>query len=117
FGPVLTVIPYSGNDEDAVRIANDSLYGLGGGVVAASTARAFNVARRIRAGSVTAQGVGATPLVDLGPRGGEGAGGGTIRAGTGQQGAFGGFKHSGVGREWGHHGFASFTEVKQISWG
>ena len=34
FGPVLTVIPYSGNDDDAVRIANDSIYGLGGGVVA-----------------------------------------------------------------------------------
>ena len=52
FGPVLTVIPYSGNDADAVRIANDSIYGLGGGVVAANTARAFNVARQIRAGLV-----------------------------------------------------------------
>src|SRR5205823_2524134 len=58
FGPVLTVIPYSGNDADAVRLANDSLYGLGGGVVAANTARAFNVARQIRAGSMSAQGVG-----------------------------------------------------------
>ena len=56
FGPVLTVIPYSGTDDDAVRLANDSIYGLGGGVVAATTARAFNVARRIRAGYMNAQG-------------------------------------------------------------
>ena len=51
FGPVLTVVPYSGKDDDAVRLANDSIYGLGGGVVSTSTARAFNVARRIRAGT------------------------------------------------------------------
>ncbi|MDE0880616.1 MAG: aldehyde dehydrogenase family protein, partial [Sphingomonas bacterium] len=54
FGPVLTVIPYSGKDEDAIRIANDSIYGLGGGVMAARTGRAFNVARRIRTGTITA---------------------------------------------------------------
>ena len=58
FGPVFTVMPYSGKDDDAVRLANDSIYGLGGGVESASTARAFNVARRIRAGTVIAQGVG-----------------------------------------------------------
>ena len=116
FGPVLTVIPYSGNDRDAIRLANDSVYGLGGGVTAASTARAFNVARQIRAGAMSAQGVGATPLVDLGPGGGQGPGWGETMAGIGQRGAFGGYKQSGVGREWGHHGFEIFTEVKSLSW-
>jgi aldehyde dehydrogenase (NAD+) len=116
FGPVMTVIPYSGTDQEAVRIANDSIYGLGGGVVAGSTARAFNVARQIRAGSMSAQGVGGTPLLDLGPGGGQGPGWGQGMAGIGQRGAFGGYKQSGVGREWGHHGFEAFTEIKQISW-
>jgi len=117
FGPVLTVIPYSGTDRDAVRLANDSVYGLGGGVIAASTSRAFNVARQIRAGSMSAQGVGSTPLADLGPGNGQGPGWGQSMAGIGQRGAFGGYKQSGVGREWGHHGFEAFTEVKQLSWG
>jgi acyl-CoA reductase-like NAD-dependent aldehyde dehydrogenase len=116
FGPVMTVIPYSGQDQDAVRIANDSIYGLGGGVVAASTPRAFNVARQIRAGSMSAQGVGGAALTDLGPGGGQGPGWGLAFSGIGQRGAFGGFKQSGVGREWGHHGLEAFTEIKQISW-
>ena len=77
FGPVFTVIPYSGDDDDAVRIANDSIYGLGGGVVADGAARAFNVARQIRAGSMSAQGVGGTALADLGTGGGQGPGWGT----------------------------------------
>ena len=54
FGPVLTVIPYSGSDQDAIRLANDSIYGLGGGVTARNTARAFNVARQIRSGMLGA---------------------------------------------------------------
>src|SRR5690606_21083243 len=58
FGPVLTVVPYGGGDAEAVRLANDSIYGLGGHVMSASTARAFNVARQIRAGHVTAVGLG-----------------------------------------------------------
>ncbi|HEY3942212.1 MAG TPA: aldehyde dehydrogenase family protein [Acidimicrobiales bacterium] len=116
FGPVLTVIPYSGNDRDAVRLANDSAYGLGGGVVAAETSRAFNVARQIRAGSVSAQGVGHVGLGDLGPGSGQGPGWGESPAGIGQKGAFGGFKQSGIGREWGTVGFESFTEVKSLSW-
>jgi acyl-CoA reductase-like NAD-dependent aldehyde dehydrogenase len=115
FGPVLTVIPYSGTDAEAVRLANDSIYGLGGGVVAKTTARAFNVARQIRAGFMNAQGVdGAT--YEPGPGGGQGPGWGTTMSGIGQSGAFGGFKQSGIGREWGHHGLEEFTEVKSIGW-
>ncbi len=74
FGPVFTVVPYSGKDDDAVRLANDSIYGLGGGVESQSTARAFNVARRIRAGTVLAQGVGGSGGADVGPGGGQGPG-------------------------------------------
>jgi acyl-CoA reductase-like NAD-dependent aldehyde dehydrogenase len=115
FGPVYTVIPYSGKDADAVRLANDSIYGLGGGVVAATTARAFNVARQIRAGFMNARGVGAT-ATEVGPGAGQGPGWGTAMSGIGQTGAFGGFKQSGFGREWGHHGLEEFTEVKSIGW-
>jgi acyl-CoA reductase-like NAD-dependent aldehyde dehydrogenase len=116
FGPVYTVIPYSGTDADAVRLANDSIYGLGGGVVAATTARAFNVARRVRAGFMNARGVGGAGVADVGPGGGQGPGWGTAMAGIGQSGAFGGFKQSGFGREWGRHGLEEFTEVKSIGW-
>ena len=116
FGPVFTVVPYSGKDDDAVRLANDSIYGLGGGVESGSTARAFNVARRIRAGTVTAQGVGGASGVDVGPGGGQGPGWGATMAGIGQSGAFGGFKQSGIGREWGRHGLEEFTEIKAIHW-
>ena len=85
-------------------------------MVAASTARAFNVARQIRAGSMSAQGVGGAPQLDLGPGGGQGPGWGEGMAGIGQKGAFGGYQNSGIGREWGHHGFEAFTEVKHITW-
>ena len=61
FGPVAAIIKFKDEDE-AVRIANDSIYGLAGGVVAANTSRAFNVARQIRAGSMNAQGVGASAV-------------------------------------------------------
>jgi len=116
FGPVLTVVPYSGDDDDAVRIANDSIYGLGGGVVSASTSRAFNVGRRIRAGSVQVQGVGSEPLTSVGPGAGQGPGWGALPMGIGQSGAFGGYKQSGLGREWGRHGLEDFTEVKHLTW-
>jgi acyl-CoA reductase-like NAD-dependent aldehyde dehydrogenase len=116
FGPVLTVIPYSGKDEDAVRIANDSIYGLSGGVLAANTARAFNVARRIRTGTVTATGVGQPSAGAAGPGNGQGPGWGMPLRGIAQGGAFGGFKQSGIGREWGRHGLEDFTEVKSIAW-
>ena len=55
FGPVLCVIPYD-DDDDAVRIANDSPYGLSGGVWTADPARALRVARRMRTGSVAING-------------------------------------------------------------
>jgi len=116
FGPVFTVVPYSGEDADAVRLANDSIYGLGGGVEARSTARAFNVARQIRAGTVIVTGVAGAGLTDLGPGGGQGPGWGETMVGIGQRGAFGGFKQSGIGREWGRHGLEEFTEIKSITW-
>jgi acyl-CoA reductase-like NAD-dependent aldehyde dehydrogenase len=117
FGPVLTVVPYSGGDEDAVRLANDTIYGLGGGVVTASDTRGFNVARRIRAGLVTVQKVGTEPQGDIGPGGGQGPGWGAFPKGIGQSGAFGGYKQSGLGREWGRHGLEDFTELKNLVWG
>ena len=116
FGPVLTVVPYSGKDDDAIRLANDSIYGLGGAVNASSTARAFNVARQIRAGSMMAIGVGPGSSGGLGKGGGQGPGWGEPMRGIGQSGAFGGYKQSGLGREWGHHGIEEFTEIKSINW-
>jgi aldehyde dehydrogenase (NAD+) len=115
FGPVLTVIPYSGKDADAVALANDTIYGLGGAVVSASTARAFNVARQVRAGHVTVTGLGSPPA-PASPGNGQGPGWGEDVKGIGQTGAFGGYKQSGLGREWGHHGIEDFTEVKNIVW-
>lgn len=116
FGPVLTVIPYSGRDEEAIVLANDSIYGLSGSVMAANTARAFNVARRIRTGSITAIGVGQSGAGEAGPGVGQGPGWGEPPAGIAQGGAFGGFKQSGIGREWGQTGLEAFTELKSISW-
>src|ERR1700733_9062076 len=84
FGPVLTVVPYSGEDEDAVRLATAPISGRGGGVVSTSDSRGFNVARRIRAGLVTVQKVGSEPLADLGPGGGQGPGWGSEFKGIGQ---------------------------------
>jgi acyl-CoA reductase-like NAD-dependent aldehyde dehydrogenase len=115
FGPVLTVVPYNGDDEVAVAIANDSIYGLGGGVVSGNTAHAFNVARRVRAGLMSAEGVGGEPVTQ-GRAGGQGPGWGSAPAGIGQEGAFGGYKQSGLGREWGRAGLEEFTEVKSLSW-
>ena len=116
FGPVFTVVPYSGTDEDAVRLANDTIYGLGGEVESQSTARAFNVARQIRSGMVIARGVGAAAGTATGPGGGQGPGWGQAMGGIGQSGSFGGYKQSGIGREWGHHGIEEFTEVKSLIW-
>ncbi|MGE0874565.1 MAG: aldehyde dehydrogenase family protein [Burkholderiales bacterium] len=90
FGPVLAIIPYK-DDEDAVRIANDSPYGLAGAVWSADEARAQKVARRIRAGQVDVNG-GAFNM----------------------NAPFGGFKHSGHGREAGVYGLEEFLEYKSM---
>ncbi|MEV1155075.1 aldehyde dehydrogenase [Micromonospora chokoriensis] len=91
FGPVLVVIAYDGED-DAVRIANDSAYGLSGGVWSADETRALNVARRIRTGTVTING-----------------------APIGFDGPFGGFKASGLGREYGAMGLNQYVEYKTVT--
>jgi aldehyde dehydrogenase (NAD+) len=92
FGPVLVVIPFE-DDEDAIRIANDSAYGLGGGVSSANLDRAMKVARRIRTGTMSVNG-GMSIAGDL---------------------PFGGYKASGVGREWGVEGIEEFLETKLIA--
>lgn len=88
FGPVLSIICYDDIDH-AVRIANESIYGLSGAVWSASTEGAFEVARRIRTGQVTINGGLFNPLAP-----------------------FGGFKQSGHGREAGVFGFEEFLEYK-----
>jgi aldehyde dehydrogenase (NAD+) len=94
FGPVLVVIPYE-DDEDAIRIANASEYGLAGMVTSGDRDRALRVARRIRTGSVGVNG-GAAVAGDL---------------------PFGGVKASGVGREWGREGIEEYLESKVIAVG
>ena len=93
FGPVLCVIPFD-DDDDAVRIANDSKYGLSGGVVSASEERATAIARRIRTGSI-------------------GVNGGLW---YGADSPYGGYKDSGVGRQCGPEGFEQYLETKAIAW-
>jgi aldehyde dehydrogenase (NAD+) len=90
FGPVLCMIPYE-DENDAVRIANDSLYGLSGFVTSGNLERARRVAKRIRAGNVHINGA----RVDF-------------------SGCFGGYKQSGNGREWGEAGLEEFLELKTI---
>ncbi len=92
FGPVLVVIPYE-DDEDAIRIANDSDYGLGGGV-SGSFDRAMNIAKRVRTGTMSING-GMSIAGDI---------------------PFGGFKSSGIGREWGVEGIEEYLETKLIAW-
>jgi aldehyde dehydrogenase (NAD+) len=91
FGPVLVVIAFS-DDEDAIRIANDSEYGLGGAVFSGDQDRALRMAKRIRAGTISVNG-GMSITGDL---------------------PFGGYKASGVGREWGREGIEEFLETKAI---
>jgi acyl-CoA reductase-like NAD-dependent aldehyde dehydrogenase len=90
FGPVLSIEPYD-DEDDAVRIANDTVYGLAGGVWSADPARAKRVARRIRAGQIEINGGAFNPNAP-----------------------FGGFKQSGNGREYGTFGLEEFLEVKSL---
>nr|WP_198653362.1 aldehyde dehydrogenase [Actinocorallia populi] len=91
FGPVLCLIPYD-DEDDAVRIADDSPYGLAGGVWSADPARALRVARRLRTGSIAVN--GHYPPFPHVP--------------------FGGFRESGLGRELGPEGLRSFLEPRSI---
>jgi aldehyde dehydrogenase (NAD+) len=90
FGPVLCMIPYE-DEDDAIRIANDTLYGLSGFVTSGDLERARRVAKRIRSGNVHIN----NARVDFG-------------------GCFGGYKQSGNGREWGEAGMEEFLELKAI---
>jgi aldehyde dehydrogenase (NAD+) len=92
FGPVLSVIPHDG-DDDAVRIANDSSYGLSGAVSSGSLERALAVARRIRTGTLSVNG-GQWFSPDA---------------------PFGGYKQSGIGREMGLEGFEEYLETKTVA--
>jgi acyl-CoA reductase-like NAD-dependent aldehyde dehydrogenase len=90
FGPVLSILPYD-DEDDAIRIANDTVYGLAGGVWSADQERAERVARRMRTGQVDVNG-----------------GSYNIEA------PFGGYKQSGNGRELGTYGLDEFLEVKSM---
>jgi len=92
FGPVLTVIAHDG-DDDAVRIANDSPYGLSGTVFSADADRAAGIAARMRVGTVNVNG-GVWYSADM---------------------PFGGYKQSGIGREMGLAGFEEYLEIKAIA--
>ncbi|MGB8464164.1 MAG: aldehyde dehydrogenase family protein [Terrimicrobiaceae bacterium] len=93
FGPVLCIIPYE-TEEDAIRIANDSVYGLAGGVWSADPERAKRVARRIRTGQININDAQYNPFAPCG-----------------------GFKQSGRGREYGKWGLEEFLEVKSMQGG
>ena len=93
FGPVLVLIAYD-DDADAVRIANDSRYGLVGSIVSGSLERAQAIARRIRAGVLSING-GAAHGIDM---------------------PFGGYKWSGIGRQNGVAGFEQYLETKSVAW-
>jgi acyl-CoA reductase-like NAD-dependent aldehyde dehydrogenase len=92
FGPVLSVLPFDGV-EDAVRIANDSPYGLGGAIYSTDVALALDVAKRIRTGAININ--NALNIQHL---------------------PFGGFKESGIGREGGRWGLDEYTELQAIAW-
>jgi acyl-CoA reductase-like NAD-dependent aldehyde dehydrogenase len=90
FGPVLSIIPYE-DEDDAVRIANDTIYGLAGGVWSGDAERAKRVARRLRTGQVDINGGSFNPFAP-----------------------FGGYKQSGNGRELGRYGLEEYLEVKSL---
>ncbi|WP_102128522.1 aldehyde dehydrogenase family protein [Deinococcus planocerae] len=90
FGPVLVIQPYD-DEEDAIRIANHTIYGLSGGVWSGDPERAKRVARRLRTGQVAINGGTFNPVAP-----------------------FGGYKQSGNGREFGHFGFEEYLEVKAM---
>ena len=94
FGPVGVVIPFR-TDDEAVRIANDSPYGLSGAVWSADPLAAYEIATQVRAGSMAINGGS---------------------AGVNPRSAFGGYKQSGLGREWGEFGLDEYLQTKSIAW-
>ena len=90
FGPVLAVLPYD-SEEEAIAIANDTIYGLAGGVWSADKERAMRVARRMRTGQVDVNGGRFNPVAP-----------------------FGGFKRSGIGREFGKYGLEEYFQIKSL---
>ncbi|MGZ5923638.1 MAG: aldehyde dehydrogenase family protein [Rhizomicrobium sp.] len=90
FGPVLTMLPYD-TEADAIRMANDTVYGLSGYVQSGDLAHARKVASQLRTGNVHLNGAGADFSAP-----------------------FGGYKQSGTGREWGEYGFEEFLETKAV---
>jgi len=90
FGPVLAIIPFK-DEADAVRIANDTIYGLGGNVWAGTKEHGIEVAKKIRTGQISVNGGRYNPLAP-----------------------FGGYKQSGLGREAGKFGLEEFLEVKSL---
>ncbi|MFD8411800.1 aldehyde dehydrogenase family protein [Streptomyces sp. NPDC059650] len=93
FGPVVVVVPFEGGEDEAVALANDSDYGLLSYVWSGDAARAFRVARRLRAGGV-----------------------GVNTIGRNMEAPFGGFKRSGVGRDVGSYALHAYSEVQSIVW-
>jgi len=90
FGPVLSILP-ADDEEDAVRLANDTIYGLAGGVWSADKDHAIAVARRVRTGQVDINGGGFNVMAP-----------------------FGGYKQSGIGRELGKYGIEEFLQLKSL---
>jgi aldehyde dehydrogenase (NAD+) len=90
FGPAMVMIPYA-DEEEAIRIANDSVYGLSGHIHSSSLEHARCVAARIRTGMIHLNGAARDPFAP-----------------------FGGYKQSGNGREWGAEGFKEFLEIKAM---
>jgi len=90
FGPVLAVLPYD-SEEEAIAIANDTIYGLAGGVWSGDKDRALRVARRMRTGQVDVNGGRFNPLAP-----------------------FGGYKRSGIGREFGRYGLDEYFQIKSL---
>jgi len=96
FGPVGCLIPFD-SDEEAVRLANDSRYGLGGAIWSGNSLRAYELAKKVRTGSITINGghAGMSPMPYA---------------------PFGGYKQSGLGRENGDLGLEEYRQVKTVSW-
>jgi acyl-CoA reductase-like NAD-dependent aldehyde dehydrogenase len=92
FGPVIVVIPFD-EEEEAIALANDSMFGLMDYVFSADTARAYRVARRLEAGGV-----------------------GVNTVGRNMEAPFGGFKYSGVGRDCGSYALEAYSELQGIVW-